>query len=158
MSLRKWLAAHPRAVRTCRMLGICIFVVAFFLPAIRDTSSELGSAGTLFGYECARLSLALVTAKDTFQSPFFLAFMSGCINPLILLYLLSSFTRKLARLRQILAVSVLVCMAATWIFFAILKYLPMIGHFLWIAGALMILAPELRGRGESPLVDDGTNR
>jgi hypothetical protein len=34
----------------------------------------------------------------------------------------------------------------------------MIGHFLWILGALMILAPELGGRVKSPQADDGTNR
>jgi hypothetical protein len=34
-------------------------------------------------------------------------------------------------------------MAATWIFFAVEHLVPLIGHFLWIGGVLLILAPEV---------------
>jgi hypothetical protein len=68
--------------------------------------------------------------------------MSGWINPLIVLVLLASFSRRLLMARRVMGVVVLVCMAATWTFFAQQKLVPLLGHFLWIAGALLILLPE----------------
>ncbi len=72
--------------------------------------------------------------------------MSGWINPFVLLYIGLSLAPKFARLRRFLAMAILVCMVATWIFFAIDKMIPMIGHVLWIVGALMILVAEVAGR------------
>jgi hypothetical protein len=38
-------------------------------------------------------------------------------------------------------------MVATWIYFALMPLVPLVGHVLWIVGALMILAGEVIGRG-----------
>ena len=150
--MRSWVAANPWAVKDCLILGICIFVVAFFLPACRDASTAVGSVGTLAGWQCAELSLSLVSGKDTFQSPFFLAFISGWINPLILLYLPFSLKPRFFKLRRILASAILICIAATWTFFAIAHFVPLIGHVLWIAGVLLILVAELSVPTQKPLV------
>jgi hypothetical protein len=40
-------------------------------------------------------------------------------------------------------VVILLCMGATWSFFALQKVTPLTGHYLWIAGALVILLPEV---------------
>jgi hypothetical protein len=44
-------------------------------------------------------------------------------------------------------------MAATWVFFFHSHLVPLIGHFLWIAGALTILLPEVTGRKANGLAD-----
>jgi hypothetical protein len=154
MSLRSWISANPRVILASQILGLCLFVAAFFLPACRDSAAGRLSAGTLMGWQCARTSLALVSEKDTFGSPFFLAFMGGWINPLVLLYLAAGFMPRSGRMRRAVAISILACMAATWIFFAIIYFVPLIGHVLWIAGALLILLPELAHRTQSSEGDD----
>ena len=136
-------AAYPRAVSICRILGFCIFVAAFFLPACRFVPESIRPV--YMGWECARIALSLTIATETYRSVEFLALMSGWINPLILFYLYCVVARRSCVLRRSLAFSILVCMAATWIFFAIEQITPLIGHVAWIAGALFVLAPEALG-------------
>jgi hypothetical protein len=146
MPIRSRFAATPRKVLICQGVGICIFVVAFFLPAIRYSSSVFDN---LYGWDCARTAIQATPhlfEKSDSDMPFFenlLLAMSGWINPLILLYVSFCFAPKFFRVRRILAVAILVCMAATWIFFAVEHLVPLIGHFLWIGGVLLILAPEV---------------
>jgi hypothetical protein len=126
-----------------RLLGFCIFVLAFFLPAIR--AGEGTSAIVFQGWKCASIALTETVAffgKSAGGAPSFevlLVAISGWINPLVPLLLLFSFSRSLLIVRRILAVVVVLCMAATWTFFAIQKVAPLIGHMLWIAGALLVL-------------------
>ena len=146
MSIGSRLGAKPRAILICQILGLGIFAAAFFLPAVRD-AGPLTSASSIFkGWECAKIATTVMFQKDTYESSGFLAVMSGWINPMILLYMGSSFAAKFARVRRILAIAIPICMLGTWIFFAVEHLVPMIGHFMWIAGALMILAAEVAGR------------
>jgi hypothetical protein len=69
--------------------------------------------------------------------------LSGWVNPLVLLYLFFCIWRKFVRTRRVLAVAILICFVATWIFFVKAPMVPLIGHFLWVAGGLMILAGEV---------------
>ena len=84
--------------------------------------------------------------KESYESWSFLAVLSGWINPLILIYLPLSFFPRFARVRRYLATAVLVCMVATWAFFFVANLVPLIAHFMWISGALMILAGEVVGQ------------
>jgi hypothetical protein len=136
----------PRTILICRMLGLCIFIAAFFLPACRDAGPVNAFTNTFKGWECARITFTAAFQKDSYESWNFLAVMSGWINPLILVYLPFSFITRFTKVRRSLAVAVLVCMAATWTFFIVAHIVPLIGHFMWIAGALMILASEVAGR------------
>jgi hypothetical protein len=145
MSIGSRLADCPRTILICQALGFCIFVAAFFLPAVRDSGSSTDLA-PFEGWECAKIALTATVRLDTYESSGFLAAMSGWINPFVLLYIGLSLAPKFARLRRFLAMAILVCMVATWIFFAIDKMIPMIGHVLWIVGALMILVAEVAGR------------
>ena len=111
----------PRAILICRIIGLAIFAAAFLLPACRDSGN-------------------INIFTDTYPV------MSGLINPLILIYLTFSFFARFKRVRRTLAVAVLVCMAATWTFFWIAHLVPLVGHFMWIVGALMIVAGDLAGR------------
>ncbi len=136
----------PRTILIVRMLGLCIFIAAFFLPACRDAGPVNAYTNIFIGWECARITLSITLRKETYESWDFLALMSGWINPLILIYLPFSFFPRFKRVRQSLAAAVVVCMAATWVFFIVAHIVPLIGHFMWIAGALMILAAEVAGR------------
>ncbi len=151
MSIGSRLAVHPRAILICQALGFSAFVAAFFLPAVKD-SGGLSDSDIFKGWECAKIALSATFHLDTYESSGFLAAMSGWINPLMLLYIGLSFAPKFSRLRRALAIAIAVCMVATWIFFAVDQLIPIIGHFLWIAGALMIMVAELSGRKPEAVV------
>ena len=132
-----------------RLLGLGIFVLAFFLPAV--SAGGTGDAATVFpGWKCASIALSeMVGLFNKSVSPslvVLLAVFSGWINPLIVLVLLTSFFSKLRILRRILGVLIVLCMVATWTFFVLQKVEPLLGHWLWIAGAVLILAPDVRCR------------
>jgi hypothetical protein len=146
MLLRRRFAAIQRKVLICQVVGFCIFVAAFFLPAVRAGSN---SFTLIYGWECARTATQATPGlfeKPDPDFPYYMTLLlavSGWINPLILLYMSFSFAPKFFRVRRILAVAILVNMVATWIFFVAFPLIPLIGHFMWIAGALLILAPEV---------------
>lgn len=128
-----------------RILGLGVFVLAFFLPAV---SAGAGAEATVFpGWKCASIALSetvgLFGKSASFSLPVLLVVFSGWINPLVVLALLFSFFGRLRTLRRILGALIVLCMAATWTFFALQKVTPLTGHWLWIAGALLILAPEV---------------
>jgi hypothetical protein len=150
MSIGSQLAEKPRAILICQVLGLCIFVAAFFLPAVRDAGPLTNKSDIFKGWECAKIAASAMFQRDTYASSGFLAVMSGWINPMILAYLGFAFTRDFGSARRILAVAILGCMVATWIFFAVEHLIPMIGHFMWIAGALIILSAEVAGRNRTP--------
>jgi zinc transporter ZupT len=76
----------------------------------------------------------------------FLAVLSGWINPLIVLYLVLLLIPILRWPRRIVAGIITAFIAGTWVFFVLYPLVPLIGHVLWIAGILMILAGEVMGR------------
>ena len=137
--------------RTTRIIGFVIFVVAFFLPAIQPSDPQGGpGAGPEVGWVCAGFALApsaillhpaqlLHGAANKDVTLLF----SGWVNPLLLIYLLFSIWRRFVWTRRVLAITVLACLASTWIFFVEVKFIPLIGHYLWVAGILAILAPEV---------------
>ena len=162
MSLFTWITGQPRSQRICRIAGLVLFVVAFFLPACHDTESgTLVHAARFRGWECAWLSISMIFDSAAIFSSLFFAFLGGCINPLIVIYLLMSLTGRFAIMRKALAGAVLLCMVSTWVFFVIGHFVPLIGHVLWIIGALLILYPELaallRPRGNRAAMEPLSN-
>ena len=144
-------AAALRAVRVGRILGFCIFVLAFFLPACREVATPGAPApDTYKGWFCAWVTLINTFSRDFWHSKDFLAILSGWINPLMLLYMMFLVVPSLVWPRRIAAGAVVVFMVATWIYFALVPMVPLIGHVLWIVGALMILAGEVAGRESTP--------
>jgi hypothetical protein len=135
-----------------RLAGIAIFAVAFILPAVRSADSGPGS-GPYVGWTCAGFAIAasagiphLFTAgalQDKEALGALCLILSGWINPLVLLYLLFCIWKKLVLVRRLLAVAILVCIVATWVFFAKASMHPLIGHFLWIGGIVLVLSPEV---------------
>jgi hypothetical protein len=137
-----------------RLVGLAIFVAAFFLPAVRSPGTGPGS-GPIVGWMCAlvaasatggifRISAAAAQGQNAFGIVCLI--LSGWVNPLVVFYLVFSIWPSLVRIRRVLAVAILVCFAATWVFLFKAPMIPLFGHFLWVAGALIILAGEVLGR------------
>jgi hypothetical protein len=154
-----------------RVIGMVIFVAAFFLPGIagdRDSFSKLGpmglaaggftlSEGDLFhtgvltGWYCAEQALVDPFDKQSnYDRPIgrLLVFVSGCLNIIVLLYLALCFLLRLWLLRRVAAIAILVCLVDTWIYFLQAGVYPLIGHDLWALGAILIVSAEaFRFRG-----------
>ncbi|HEV2485145.1 MAG TPA: hypothetical protein VGT08_06405 [Terracidiphilus sp.] len=145
-------AASPsRTIPVVRILGFCIYVAAFFLPACREPATTgVRAPDTYKGWFCAWVTLINTFSRDVWHSKDFLAILSGWINPLILIYLVLLMWRNLVGPRRIVAAVIVAFMVATWIYFALLPLVPLVGHILWIMGALMILAGEVIGHGPEP--------
>jgi hypothetical protein len=139
-----------RAVLITRLLGICIYIAAFFLPACREVATPGGDAPeVLQGSRCAWITLVNTMNPEIWRSKNFLAVLSGWINPLIVLYLVLLLIPILRLPRRIVASLIMAFIAGTWVFFVLYPLVPLIGHVLWIAGILMILAGEVIGRKKS---------
>lgn len=145
--------SRRRATLIVQSLGLCVFVASFYLPAVRGAETGPGN-GPLTGWMCAAVALAATggvfhataAATEGKDLPGIISLiLSGWVNPLILMYLMFSIWRKFVRTRRVLAVAILICFAATWYFFFKAPMVPLIGHFIWVAGALMILAAEVVG-------------
>jgi hypothetical protein len=140
-------ATVRRTVLIARLIGFCVYVWAFFLSAVREAATPGGDPPTVFqGSRCAWITLVNTINPDVWHSKDFLAVLSGWINPLLLLYILLLLFPRLRWPRRILAVMILAFMAGTWVFFHLHSLVPLEGHFLWIAGILLILAGEAVGR------------
>jgi hypothetical protein len=150
MSLSTRSAAVTRAVLISRILGFCVYVAAFFLPACREPATLAGvTPDSYMGYNCAWMTLVNTFSGELWISQYSLAILSGWINPLILLYLFLLLFPKLFWLRRIVAGSIALFIAGTWVFFALVPLVPLIGHILWIAGILLILVGEAIGREDA---------
>jgi hypothetical protein len=141
--------AMKRTVITGRIVGLLVFIAAFFLPACREVATPGGDAPDVFlGSRCAWMTLVNTFSHEIWHSKYFLAVLSGWINPLLLLYLVLLLFPKLFWPRRIVAGAIVAFIAGTWVLFAIIPLVPLIGHVLWIAGILLILAGEAMRRSE----------
>ncbi len=133
-------ALSPLVTWSVRIIGIAVFAIAFFLPALGLSAHD---ANPLLGWKCASIAFSMpFSHESTFDIDLFLVMLSGWLNVFVGLYLLSSFFSKLRLVRWALIAFSLVSMISTWVFFGRQHYHPLIGHFLWIAGALIIMLPE----------------
>ena len=148
MGLKDGSRAALRAVPTVRVLGFFIYVTAFFVPACKDPGgSAFRNQDVYLGWFCAAVTVMNTFSRDVWTSKDCLSILSGWINPLILIYLVLLIRPRFVWQRRIVAGTIVVFMFATWIYFALAPLVPLIGHFMWIAGALMVLAGEAVGRG-----------
>lgn len=133
--------APPRWIRYARLLGYLVFLAAFFLPAVRQPGSKDALRGSL----CAWITLINTLNRDVWHSKDFLAILSGWINPLMLLFVASLFSRRLRLFRRIVAATVTLFLVGTWVYFYLEPLAPLVGHVFWVAGILLILAGEVLG-------------
>jgi len=135
------------------IVGLCLLVPAFFLPAIIMQQHSGPGLGTQPGWVCAVMATASLAGifKGSIASatPDILCLMvSGLVNPLLLIYFIFCLWPKLVWVRLCLAIVILAGIATSWRFFYYSHLTPTIGHFLWVAGIVVILAGELVGRFE----------
>ena len=123
-----------------RVVGLAVFAVAFLLPALGlDAHDE----HPLMGWKCASIALTMPFSKEaSFNLDVLLVAMSGWLNFFVLLYLVLSAINKLKKVRWVLIGLSALSMISTWVFFGRQHYIPLMGHFLWIAGAVIIIFPE----------------
>jgi len=121
-----------------RDVGLCLFLVSFFLPALGD----------MLGFESAVWGLIFVRPWQPDAKISSLAAFGVLLNPeLLLLFFLSVFQRC-PRVRALLVVTILFSIPMTWIALHRMDQAGMLvyplgpGHFLWIAGILFIVFAE----------------
>lgn len=128
----------PRIPPFVRYLGLFLFLLSFFLPAV----------GGFGGFESALWAIGTWPWQhdDKISS---LAAFSGWLNPEVLLLFCLSVSGRGRCLRALLVVTILFSIPMTWIAMyrmdqaGIFVYPLRAGHFLWIAGILLIVLPEL---------------
>jgi hypothetical protein len=136
-------ALSPAAAWLVRIVGLIIFGIAFALPAVGVSEHD---ANPLLGWKCASIAFSMPFSNEaTFDIDLVLVMLSGWLNVFVGFYLLFSFFKRLKVVRWGLIALSLVSMVSTWVFFGRQHYHPLIGHFLWIAGALIIMLPEILG-------------
>ena len=64
MSMGSRLAEKPRTILICQVFGFCIFVAAFFLPAVRDAGPLTSWSNIFKGWECARIATTAMFQKE----------------------------------------------------------------------------------------------
>jgi hypothetical protein len=135
-----------KKAKIIRLIGFLMAAVAFALPAVRSADAGPGS-GPYSGWLCA-VTAASATGglirsglgSDALGS--LTLVLSGWVNPLVVMYLLFLLSARFVVARRVVAAAILVCLIATWIFLAKAPMIPLIGHFLWVGGIFLILAPE----------------
>lgn len=136
-----------RFLRIARIVGYFVFLAAFFLPAVR----EPGHDDVLRGSMCAWITIINTFNREVWRTKDCLATLSGWINPLMLVYVASLFSRKLLLLRRMVAVVIALLLVGTWVYFYLAPLVPLVGHFCWVVGIAMILAGEMAPRNEAHL-------
>ncbi|MGA3346509.1 MAG: hypothetical protein ABSC76_16755 [Terracidiphilus sp.] len=140
-------AMVTRSVLIARLVGLCIYVWAFFLPAVREVATAGNDAPEMLrGSRCAWVTLVNTLNPEMWHSKDFLAVLSGWINPLMVLYLIFLLFPIFRWPRRIVAGIIVLFIFATWVLFVLYPLVPLVGHFLWIVGILLILAGEVFGR------------
>jgi hypothetical protein len=128
-----------------RIAALIIFGVAFALPALRMN----GDTQPFMGWMCALIA-SVTGPKELVQSlgqgihvEDVLIVLGGLVNYFFVAVLVLSFWRRLVRTRLIVGALMIPCFAATWTFFASQKIAPLAGHYLWVAGAVLLVVPDL---------------
>jgi hypothetical protein len=117
-------------------MGAAVYAVSFALPAVAD------SGDALRGWQCAWI--ALMWIQEGIRGLGWAIFASGLINPLALAYIMLRVTGRARRLRRGLAILALCLIPLSWVVIAH-GLRPEIGHVAWVAGLLMMMAPDALG-------------
>jgi hypothetical protein len=139
------------------LVGMALYIAAFFLIAARDANPSRGTTGYP-GWFCAFITLVNPWGQDGLNLlrqgavQYFSVLFSGWINPLFLITLLVSLLRPKGRLAFVLRIVLLLMFPACWIVFYNVSLYPREGYFVWILGMLLVTfaAPGARAPREAP--------
>jgi hypothetical protein len=120
---------------TLMCVGLAIFLLSFFLPAV----------GSFNGFQCALFPLIFRSHDHQISS---LSLFGVWLNPIVLTLFFLSIFRVAPRLRAVLTVTSLFSIPMTWISIHRMNAAGMFmdlnfGHFVWIAGILFIVLPNV---------------
>jgi hypothetical protein len=134
-------------------IGFALYLISYLLPAIGDPEHQPGlETHPIPGYFCAFYSIVwgvgglfgLDNGSTTKGHYFFLSLLlPGLSNPLFLVYLGLSVSRMAPRTRRVLAFLVPLFIAASLVPLIMLPFVPLVGFYLWIAGAFILVAPDI---------------
>jgi hypothetical protein len=149
--------------RVLRFLGFCAFAVAFPLPAVKSSVPN----SVYSGWYCASITLAQSMPSAQNGAAHFdlggfvqgIPFLNdGWVNPLVIIYLVlvaihqaNIEFRGATRMRRVVAYAVLICVIDCWGVMLGCQLVPLIGHFLWIGGILLMISPEFFDLSRMPL-------
>jgi hypothetical protein len=131
-----------RAPFVLRVVGLVLFVVAYFLPAVRNGD---GGAGAMWGWSCAYLSLnfLLGAVNDLFhgraQGQEMLIGASGLINLLVPGFLV---VRGWAWKWGLAVVTTLLVVVVVPAALHVSEMKAIAGCYLWLGGTLVVLVSE----------------
>jgi hypothetical protein len=126
------------------LLGMVLFVVSFFLIAVREAGATQSGSG-MRGYTCAYVALLSPWGSDGLRMlregpvDYFAVLFSGWINPVFLLTVVVLLIRPSGALAKVLRGVLLVMFLACWIVFYKEHLHPRAGYFLWTAAMLLAL-------------------
>jgi hypothetical protein len=144
-----------RAREFLRPTGFFPYLISYWLPAVgnpeKGVASLLRGEYSVQGYFCAFISIVwgvggffnLSGLTDEGRKSFHSLLLPGLTNPLLLAYLGLLHRHKTTRTCRILAVLILICMASSSVFFFLVPMIPLIGLYLWVAGIMMKIWPDL---------------
>lgn len=138
------------AVKLARIIGIIFFIISFFLPAVASGTAH--SPTGYHGWECALLTLfgaaQLFVPNPSSGWPDFFYLVSGWISPLVTVFAIFP-SRNTAK--RIVATALPFLLVAPLLFFASSTtksdwgpdpFRPLVGHYLWTVGCLLIFTPQ----------------
>lgn len=139
-----------------RPTGIALYLASYVLPAVGNSDfgqrDLLSGRHSIPGYACAFFSIfwgfagffdpSGLTAEGrwTFRS----LLLPGLTNPILFAYFGLSLKHKAPRTCGILAVIICVCATSSCGFFLLNSLVPIYGFYLWLAGIVIIVWPELQ--------------
>ena len=142
-------------MRSLLVLGMGLYGVSFFLPAVRDEGRSVP------GYLCAYVSLVVPWTKgDWARQPGTEAclLLAGWVN---LVFLAGLFLRWKYAVPDVIWMAVGL-VSFCWVYFWLSKTIPMVGHVVWVLGivctALAIGSANLPQSQEYPMGHDATKR
>lgn len=124
--------------------GLLLYILSFFLFATGDPK---GVFGRLPGYECAYLAPESVMTNTPFSHgdayvpplPYLAILVAGLINPVFLVYVTLAFLGRKPRAMKVLRYVLVAMIPFCWLAFPFFELYPREGHFVWIAGMLLVL-------------------
>jgi len=142
--------------KLAKIIGIFLFIVSFFLPAVANSYAKsptdyLITSNAQPGWECAVLTLygtARLFVPDPSDEAATLFFVvSGWITPLVIVFAIFPDRNKAKR---IVAAALPFLLVAPLLFFASATksgwgpdpFRPLIGHYVWTMGCLLIFTPQ----------------
>lgn len=129
-------------------LGLCIYVLSFFLVAIDDANKVIGR---MPGYECAYsvVGAAFTTTPFSPNSPdytppfiYLSILISALINPVFLAYVMLRFLKGRSQTTRPLKFALLSMIPFPWLVLRNLEAYPREGHICWVVGMLLVLFSE----------------